>query len=83
MSHEKTAAGWDNLIEARARIAELEAAIERSVHIIDANLRHQREKLEDAAQILRVALIKGEAVRLADGYRYRLGADGKAVKLPD
>jgi len=49
MSHEKTAAGWDNLIEARARIAELEAAIERSVHIIDANLRHQREKLEDAA----------------------------------
>jgi len=38
------------------RIAELEGAARRAIEIIDANLYHQREKVEDAASILRSAL---------------------------
>lgn len=44
-------------IQAQARrIAELEDAARRAVKIIDTNLYHQREKVEDAASILREAL---------------------------
>lgn len=38
------------------RIADLESAIGRSIAIIDSNLYHQREKVEDAVAILRAAL---------------------------
>ena len=40
------------------RIAELEDAARRAIKLIDANLYHQREKVEDAAAILRKALEK-------------------------
>lgn len=39
-----------------ARVNELEAAMQRAVKCIDTNLYHQREKVEDAAAILRSAL---------------------------
>lgn len=42
----------------RARIAELEAAMQRAADIIDRNWSHQREKLPDASAILRQALEK-------------------------
>lgn len=46
----------DAISSQAARVAELEAAARRAVEIIDANLYHQREKVEDAAAILRAAL---------------------------
>jgi hypothetical protein len=38
------------------RIAELEAAMRKAITCINTNLYHQREKVEDAAAILRDAL---------------------------
>lgn len=42
--------------ELRERIAELEKAARRAIKIMDANINHQWEKIEDARTILREAL---------------------------
>lgn len=39
-----------------SRVETLEAAMRRAIRIIDDNLYHQREKVEDASAILREAL---------------------------
>lgn len=38
------------------RVLELETAMQKAIKCIDTNLYHQREKVEDAAAILRSAL---------------------------
>ena len=42
----------------KERIEKLQAAIRLAIAIIDTNLYHQREKVEDASAILRQALAK-------------------------
>lgn len=46
-------AAWDDL---ERKVLMLSAAMKRAADIIDANLYHQREKVEDAGSILRQAL---------------------------
>lgn len=44
------------VLRMRTRIEEMESVMKRAADIIDKNLYHQREKVEDASALLRSAL---------------------------
>lgn len=50
--------GDDDLRDALEEVERLRAAAELAIKIIDTNLYHQREKVADAASVLRAALAR-------------------------